>query len=123
VGVADGGGVVGLAKVGQGGQHVARSAATIALVGAEPRDQRERDWVQYDFGQATAYMMLAAGPLRRRAGPAAGRRDAPAEPGRGFPAGPPCAFLLGRGCPAARPLRPRPRRARRPFDEVVHWER
>jgi len=56
----------------------------IALVGAEPPDQLYRGWLQYDFGQATAHMMLTA---------------------------------------ADRPLGPLLRPARRPFDEVVHWDR
>jgi nitroreductase len=41
----------------RGGRHIAQSAATIALVASEPEDQRHRDWLLYDFGQATAFMM------------------------------------------------------------------
>ena len=38
-----------LAKVWpRAGQHIARSAATIALVGAEPQDQLHRDWLHWD---------------------------------------------------------------------------
>jgi nitroreductase len=52
--VTDRGRLVELAKVWQGGQHVARSAATIALVGAEPRDQRARGSLQTSAsGRAT----------------------------------------------------------------------
>jgi len=47
-----------LAEVWQGGRHIAGSAATIALVAAEPEDQRHGDWLMYDFGQATAFIML-----------------------------------------------------------------
>src|SRR3954454_16738267 len=43
-----------LAKVWQGARHVAGSAATVALVAAVPEDAQHRDWLQYDFGQATA---------------------------------------------------------------------
>jgi Nitroreductase family len=39
------------------------SAAPIALVAKEPEDERHRDWLMYDFGQATANMMLAAAGL------------------------------------------------------------
>src|SRR5438105_13494364 len=46
--------LVELAKVWQGAGHVATSAATVALVAAEPEDDLHRAWVQYDFGQATA---------------------------------------------------------------------
>src|SRR5262249_7315425 len=53
-----------LAKVWErGGGHIARSAATIALVAREPEDERSRGLMLYDFGQATAYMMLAAADL------------------------------------------------------------
>ena len=33
------------------------------LVAHEPDDQRHHDWLLYDFGQATAFMMLAAADL------------------------------------------------------------
>ena len=53
-----------LAKVWDpGGRHIARSAATIALVAREPEDERHRDWLMYDLGQATANVMLAAADL------------------------------------------------------------
>jgi len=49
-----------LAKVWErGGRHIAGSAATIALVAREPEDERRRDLLNYDLGQATANMMLA----------------------------------------------------------------
>src|ERR687885_1660964 len=36
----------------QGGRHVARSAATIALLAKQPDDgDRNGDWLGYDFGQ------------------------------------------------------------------------
>ena len=38
--------------------HIAGSAATIALVARKPEDQRHHDWVLYDFGQATAFMIV-----------------------------------------------------------------
>ena len=50
--------LVELAKAWRSGGHIARSAATIALVGEEPEDDRHRDSLMYDFGQATAFMML-----------------------------------------------------------------
>ena len=37
--------LVELAKVWQGARHVAQSAATIALVAAEPEDALHRDWL------------------------------------------------------------------------------
>jgi nitroreductase len=41
----------------------------------------------------------------------------------GFPDGYFCAYLIGLGYPADRRLRPLVRPDRRPFDEVVHWDR
>ncbi|MFN2593590.1 MAG: nitroreductase family protein, partial [Actinomycetota bacterium] len=56
--------LVELAKAWEmGGKHIASSAATIALVAEEPKDDLHRLWVQYDFGQATGNMMLAATDL------------------------------------------------------------
>jgi nitroreductase len=53
-----------LAKVWErGGRHIVSSAATIALAAKEPEHERQGDWLMYDFGQATAYMMLAAADL------------------------------------------------------------
>src|SRR5215467_1438706 len=44
--------LVELAKVWQGGRHIASSAATIAMVGKEPDSERQRELLMYDFGQA-----------------------------------------------------------------------
>src|SRR5215210_473225 len=47
----------------RGGWHIAGSAATIALVAQQQEDPRQRDWLMYDLGQATANIMLAATDL------------------------------------------------------------
>ena len=113
-----------LAKVWpRGGQHVARSAATIALVGAEPEDQRHREWLLYDFGQATANMMVTAADLGIGSGHSAVVDQKQAQRVLGFPDGYECVYLIALGYPADRPLRPLLKPARRPFDEVVHWGR
>ena len=60
--VTDRGQLIELAKVwDRGGRHIAQSAATIALVAKEPQDERHRDFLMYDFGEATANMMLGSG--------------------------------------------------------------
>ena len=46
-----------------GGTHIARSAATIAIVVATAEDQRKSELLQYDVGQATANMMVTAADL------------------------------------------------------------
>src|SRR5215467_7566669 len=113
-----------LAKVwDRGGRHIASSAATIALVAKEPDDERQGEWLMYDFGQATAYMMLAAADLGIGSGHSAVIDQEQAQQVLGFPGGYRAVFLIGLGYPADRPLQPLTSPNRRPFDEVVHWNR
>jgi nitroreductase len=113
-----------LAKVWEpGGRHIAQSAATIALVAREPEDERQRGLMLYDFGQATAYMMLAAADLGIGSGHSAVADQQQAQQVLGFPDGYLAVYLIGLGYPADRPLRPLTRPNRRPFDEVVHRNR
>jgi nitroreductase len=107
----------------QGGRHIARSTATIALVGRTPEDERQRDLLQYDFGQATANMMVMATDLGVGSGHSAVVDQEQAQRVLGFPDGYAAVYLIGLGYPAGRPLRPIERPDRRPFDEVVHWGR
>jgi len=107
-----------LAKVWVGGGHLAGSAATIALVvsgepGAEPR-------IQFDLGQATMSIMVAAADLGIGSGHSAVGDQDLARQLLGLPEGKTCAFLIALGYPADRPLTPIRRPDRRPFDEVVH---
>jgi len=90
-----------------------RSARTI--------QQRHRDWVLYDFGQATAFMMLAAADRGIGSGHSSVAGQQQAQRVLGFPDGYLAVYLIGLGYPADRPLRPISRPSRRPFDEVVHW--
>jgi nitroreductase len=115
--------LVELAKVWQGGRHIARSAATIAVVAREPEDERQRNLLQYDLGQATAQMMITATDLGIGSGHSAVRDQEQAQRVLGFPEGYFCAYMIGLGYPADRPLRPIEQPDRRPFDEVVHWGR
>lgn len=107
----------------QGGRHIAQSAATIALVAQQPEDQVQRDWLMYDFGQATMNMMLAAADLGIGSGHSSVRDQGQAQRVLRFPDGYVAVYLIGLGYPADRPLRPIVRPDRRPFDDVVHWER
>src|SRR5262245_22000593 len=52
-----------LAKVSPGAGHVAASAATIALILPDTDGRGARDRAQYDLGQATMAMMIAAADL------------------------------------------------------------
>jgi len=105
-----------LAKVWRGGGHVAQSAATIALI-APAADERR---AQFDLGQATMSMMLAAAGLGIGSGHSAVGDQELARRLLGFPEDRTCAFLISLGYPAGRPLAPVSRPDRRPFDEVVH---
>jgi nitroreductase len=107
-----------LAKVWRGGGHVAQSAATIALI-APAADERRR--AQFDLGQATMSMMLAAAGLGIGSGHAGVGDQELARRLLGFPEDKTCAFLITLGYPAGRALAPVRRPDRRPFDEVVHW--
>ena len=116
--------LVELAKAWErGGTHIARSAATIAMVAKEPEDERQRQWIYYDFGQATANMMIAATDLGIGSGHSNVEDQAQAKQVLGFPNGYLCVFMIGFGYPADRPLRPLNNPDRRPFDDVVHWDR
>jgi nitroreductase len=115
-----------LAGVRRSAGHVARSAATIALVAPNPGDARERDLIQYDLGQATMSMMLAAADLGIGSAHASVADQPLARRLLGLPEDRFCAYLVSLGVPADRPLRPVRRPNRRPFDEVVHrgrWSR
>lgn len=113
-----------LAKVwNRGGRHIAQSAATIALVVQEPQDASQRDRLMYDLGQTTVNMMLAATDLGIGSGHSSVVDQEQAQRVLGFPDGYLAAYLIGLGYPADRPLRPLVAPERRPFDEVVHWNR
>jgi len=109
-----------LAKVWQGAGHVAHSAATIALVLPQTDDAGERDRAQYDLGQATMAMLIAAADLGIGSGHAAVADQAQARQVLGFPADRYAAYLIDLGYPADRPLKPLRSPNRRPFSEVVH---
>jgi nitroreductase len=112
-----------LAKVWRGGAHVADSAATIALVVAATDDQRTRERAQYDLGQTTMAMMIAAADRGVGSGHSAVEDQAKAREVLGLPEDRRAAYLIDLGYPADRSLKPIKRPDRRPFDEVVHWGR
>jgi nitroreductase len=108
-----------LSKVWRYAAHVARSAATIALV-APVRPEQGDAIMQYDQGQATMSMMLAAAELGIGTGHSAVGDQALARRILGLPEDRTCTYLIALGYPADRPLAPLQRPDRRPFDEVVH---
>jgi nitroreductase len=107
-----------LAQVWRYGGHVASSAATIALVA--PDDSSARESIQYDLGQATMSIMLAAADLGIGSGHSAVVDQRLAKRVLGLPDGRFCAWLIALGYPADRPLSPIRQPNRRAFDDVVH---
>jgi nitroreductase len=112
-----------LATVWRAAGHVARSTATIALVAPETGDARTRESIQYDLGQATMSLMLAAADLGIGSAHAAVTDQPLARRILGLPEDRFCAWLISLGYPADRPLRPIQHPNRRPFDDVVHRDR
>jgi nitroreductase len=112
-----------LAKVSPAAGHVATSAATIALILHETDDRGTRDRSQYDLGQATMAMMIAAADLGVGSGHAGVGDQDLARRLLGLPEDRYVARVIDLGYPADRPLKPIRSPNRRPFDEVVHWGR
>jgi nitroreductase len=112
--------LVDLSRVWRAAGHVARSAATIALVAPRSDGGYMRDSIQYDLGQATMSMMLAAADLGIGSAHAAVSDQQLARRILGFPEDRFCAWLIALGYPGDRPLGPVRRPNRRPTAEVVH---
>jgi nitroreductase len=109
-----------LSTVWQGARHIAGAAAAIALVVPEPADDRSRLVDQYDLGQATYAIMLAAADLGIGSGHSSVGEQDKARAILGVPDDHLVAFLIGLGYPADRPLAPIAKPDRRPLGEVVH---
>ncbi len=112
-----------LSEVWRGAGHVAHSAATVAMIAPRTDDPGERDRAQYDIGQATMAMLIAASDLGIGSGHAAVADQNQARKVLGFPADRYAAYLIDLGYPADRPLKPIRNPNRRPFAEVVHRDR
>jgi nitroreductase len=111
-----------LATVWQGARHVASSAATIAIVAPQSTDQRDREILQYDLGQATYGIMLAAADLGVGTGHSAVQDQDAARRILGVPEERNVEWLVALGYPQDRPLAPIESIDRRPFEDVVHRE-
>ena len=122
--VTDRGQLQALSTVWQGARHIAGAAAAIALVVPQPADDRSRVVDQYDLGQATYAIMIAAADLGIGTGHSSVGDQEKAREILGVPDDHDVAFMIGLGYPADRPLKPIVKPNRLPFDEVVrhdHW--
>lgn len=109
-----------LAGVWKGAGHVAGAAAAIALIAPIGESPAENGSIEYDLGQATMSIMVAAADLGIGTAHASVADQDLARSLLGFPADRRCAYLLSVGYPGDRPLAPIARPDRRPFDDVVH---
>jgi nitroreductase len=109
-----------LSTVWQGARHIASAPAAIVLVVPDPPDERTKLIDQYDLGQATMAMTIAATDLGIGTGHSSVGDQEKARAIVGVPDDHIVAFILGIGYPADRPLKPIVKPNRRPFPEVVH---
>jgi nitroreductase len=109
-----------LSTVWRGAGHIAAAPAAIALVVPEPADERTKLIDQYDLGQATTAMTIAATDLGIGTGHSSVGDQDKARAILGVPDDHVVSYLLGIGYPADRPLKPIAKPDRRPFTEVVH---
>ena len=103
-----------LSTVWRGAGHIAGSAAAFALVIPQPDDEHGRVIDQYDLGQATYAMMVAAADLGIGTGHSSVGDQEAARAILGVPADHDVAYMIGVGYPADRPLRPIVKPNRRP---------
>ena len=109
-----------LATVWRGAGHVAEAAAAVALIAPDTDDERRLLSRQYDLGQATMAMMIAAADLGVGSCHAGVRDQDHARRLLRFPDDRVCAYLISFGYPAERPLAPVANPDRRPFGQIVH---
>jgi nitroreductase len=112
-----------LSGVWQGGGHIARSAAAVAIVVPDESEQRMRELHAVDLGQASLQMMVAAADLGIGSGHSSVGDQDLARRVLGLPDDRIVGIIIDFGYPADRPLRPIRNPLRRPFDEVVHQGR
>ena len=109
-----------LTTVWQGARHLGGAAAAFVMTLRETEEDRYRLIDQYDLGQATMAMALAAVDLGVGSGHSAIGDQVACRRILGIPTDRIPAYMLAFGYPADRPLVPIKNPKRRPFDEVVH---
>ena len=112
--------LVELAKCWPGAGHVATSAATITVVTPIVDNDRDAALNQYDLGQASMTMMIAATDLGIGSAHAFVEDQDLARRILRFPDDRFAAYFISLGYPADRPLTPIRKPTRRAFEDVVH---
>jgi len=112
--------LVELGGVWRGAAHIPGAAAAVAVIVDDSDDPQIRETMQYDIGQLTMSMMVTAADLGIGSGHSAVKDQELARLILGLPDDRICAWLIGFGYPADRPLSPLVNPDRRTFDEVVH---
>jgi nitroreductase len=102
---------------------LAAAKAAIVLVLPEPESERYRTIDQYDLGQATMVMMLAAADLGVGSGHSAVGDQEACRRILDTPIDHTCAYMIALGYPRDRPLSPIENPDRRPFNQVVHRDK
>src|SRR6202165_3714303 len=108
-----------LSTVWRGARHLAEAAAAVVMTLRQPEEERYLAIDQYDLGQATMAMMLAAADPGIGSGHSAIGDQQACRRILGIPEDRICAYMLALGYPADRPLKPVAHLDRRPFDEVI----
>ena len=112
-----------ISHVWQGAGHIATAAAAVGLVAPFSDELRLTAVINYDLGQASMSMMIAAADLGIGSRTASVQDYELASEILGLPDDRRLTWMLGLGYPADRPLKPIKKPARRPLDEVVHHDR
>lgn len=102
---------------------IADTLATIVIIAKNPEDPKYLEWIQYDFGQATMAMMIAATDLGIGTGHASVKDKPAAESLLNLPNDYTAHYAIGLGYPLDRELSPIKNPKRLPLDQIVRWEK
>jgi nitroreductase len=111
-----------LSELGDWAGHLAKAALCVAILTSDPQ---ARFQVLFDAGQAAAYMQLAAWGMGIGSCLASIYQPEQARQLLGFPDDLHLRIAISFGYPISQELLTRPPRqgGRKPFDEIVHWDR
>ena len=110
-----------LAEVWKGAAFVAGSVAAVALIAPRSDNPAVVRSIEYDLGQVTMSMMVAAADLGIGSGHASVLDQDLARRLLDLPDDLYCAWLIGLGYPDDRPLAPMKRPRRKDLADIAHW--